>query len=218
MKKITIITGHYGSGKTNLSVNMALSLAKTGERVTVADLDIVNPYFRTADFAELFKEYGIALAAPVYANTSLDIPALDFDLERIAFEPGYLIVDVGGDDAGAAALGRYSSALNTYSPDELDMWYVVNRYRYAEENPDEEASLLRSVESASRMRCTGIVNNSNLGADTTEKLIENSVPYAEQVAALTRLPVLYNVCRADISADIVNRLNVDVYVKPPFDL
>ena len=105
MKKITIITGHYGSGETNLAVNLALQLADAGEKVTIVDFDIVNPYFRTADFAKLFEERGVTLAASMYANTSLDIPAISFDMERMAYEPGYLIVDVGGDDAGAGARG-----------------------------------------------------------------------------------------------------------------
>ena len=125
MKKITIITGHYGSGKTNLAVNLALQLADAGEKVTIVDFDIVNPYFRTADFAKLFEERGVTLAASMYANTSLDIPAISFDMERMAYEPGYLIVDVGGDDAGAIGLGRYAEGFSAYAPDQLDLWYVV---------------------------------------------------------------------------------------------
>ena len=83
-KKINIITGHYGSGKTNVSVNMALDLAAKGEKVTVVDLDIVNPYFRTADFKELFGKHDISLTVPTYANSNLDIPALGFDMNGIA--------------------------------------------------------------------------------------------------------------------------------------
>ena len=127
MKKITIITGHYGSGKTNLAVNLALQLADAGEKVTIVDFDIVNPYFRTADFAKLFEERGVTLAASMYANTSLDIPAISFDMERMAYEPGYLIVDVGGDDAGAIGLGRYAEGFSAYAPDQLDLWYVRDR-------------------------------------------------------------------------------------------
>ena len=106
-RKINIITGHYGSGKTNVSVNMALDLAEKGEKVTVVDLDIVNPYFRTADFKELFGEHNISLTVPTYANSNLDIPALGFDMNGIADREGYIIIDVGGDDEGAKALGRY---------------------------------------------------------------------------------------------------------------
>ena len=214
MKKITVITGHYGSGKTNLAVNLALECSKTGDPVTVVDLDIVNPYFRTADFAELFKAHGITLAATAYANTSLDIPAVTFDLERMAYEPGYLIVDVGGDDAGAAALGRYSAALNEYVLDRLDMLYVINRYRYTVDNAAEEAALLRNIEAASRMNCTGIINNSNLGIETTAEIFLNSIQYVQKISELTRLPIVFNVCRSDIEIDVPNRLSAKIYVKP----
>ena len=101
MKKITIITGHYGSGKTNLAVNLAVMSAAEGNKVTVVDLDIVNPYFRTADFKKLFEDNGITLIAPDYANSNLDIPSLQFDLEQIASSDSKLIIDVGGDDSGA---------------------------------------------------------------------------------------------------------------------
>lgn len=214
MKKITIITGHYGSGKTNLAVNLALRLADAGEKVTVVDFDIVNPYFRTADFAELFESHGVTLAASMYANTSLDIPAISFDMERMAYEPGYLIVDVGGDDAGAIGLGRYAQAFTAYAPEQLDMWYVVNRYRYLTEQPDETLSLMREIEAVSRMRHTGIVNNSNLGRETTGETILHALPYAQEIARQAGLPLVYNACRADLTADIPNSLPVQVYVKP----
>ena len=103
----------------------------------------------------------------MYANTSLDIPAISFDMERMAYERGYLIVDVGGDDAGAIGLGRYAEGFSAYAPDQLDLWYVVNRYRYLTEEPGETLKLMYEIEAVSRMRHTGIVNNSNLGKETT---------------------------------------------------
>lgn len=213
MKKITVITGHYGSGKTNLAVNLALGLADKGEKVTVVDLDIVNPYFRTSDHDELLREHGAAFVSTAYANTSLDIPAIAFDIERIAYEDGYLIIDAGGDDAGAAVLGRYSRALNAFAPDRLDMLYVINRYRYPDCNAETEAELLRSIETASRMRCTGIVNNSNLGAETGTRHIVNALPYARRVCELTGLPLIFNTCCSGIAADIPKKLIVERFVK-----
>ena len=126
--KLTVITGHYGSGKTNLSVNLALDIAGAGEKCTVIDLDIVNPYFRTADFGKMFEDRGIALYAPVYANTNLDIPSLNIPLESILAEGGNVIIDVGGDDEGAKALGRFAPVISAF--DDRDMLYVINRYRY----------------------------------------------------------------------------------------
>lgn len=218
MKKITIITGHYGSGKTNLAVNLALRLGDAGEKVTVVDFDIVNPYFRTADFAELFESHGVTLAASMYANTSLDIPAISFDMERMAYEPGYLIVDVGGDDAGAIGLGRYAQGFASYAPEQLDMWYVVNRYRYLTEEPEETLTLMREIEAVSRMRHTGIVNNSNLGKETTAQTILHALPYAEKIAKQADLPLVYTAYCSNLTVDVPNPLPVQVYVKPVWEI
>ena len=217
MKKITIITGHYGSGKTNLAVNLALRLADAGEKVTIVDFDIVNPYFRTADFAELFQKHGVTLAASMYANTSLDIPAISFDMERMAYEPGYLIVDVGGDDAGAIGLGRYAEGFSAYVPEQLDMWYVINRYRYLTERPEETLELMYEIEAVSRMRHTGIVNNSNLGRETTADTIRQALPYAEETAAQAKLPLVYTTYGNDLELSLPNGLPVDVFVKPVWE-
>lgn len=217
MKKITIITGHYGSGKTNLAVNLALRLADAGEKVTIVDFDIVNPYFRTADFAELFQKHGVTLAASMYANTSLDIPAISFDMERMAYEPGYLIVDVGGDDAGAIGLGRYAEGFSAYVPEQLDLWYVINRYRYLTERPEETLELMYEIEAVSRMRHTGIVNNSNLGRETTADTIRQALPYAEETAAQAKLPLVYTTYRNDLELSLPNGLPVDVFVKPVWE-
>ncbi len=213
MKKITVITGHYGTGKTNFAVNMALDIASKGEKVTIVDFDIVNPYFRTADFKELFAEKGVTLEASMYANTSLDIPAISFDLERMAYEDGHLIIDVGGDDAGAIGLGRYAEALNEYK-DDLDMYYVINCYRYLTEAPEETLSLMYEIEQVSRMKHTGIVNNSNLGRETTAETIEKSMEYAEKVAKAAGLPLIGTAYRRDIDVDVKDRIPVDVFVKP----
>lgn len=217
MKKITIITGHYGSGKTNLAVNLALRLADAGEKVTIVDFDIVNPYFRTADFAELFQKHGVTLAASMYANTSLDIPAISFDMERMAYEPGYLIVDVGGDDAGAIGLGRYAEGFSAYVPEQLDMWYVINRYRYLTERPEETLELMYEIEAVSRMRHTGIVNNSNLGRETTADTIRQALSYAGETAAQAKLPLVYTTYRNDLELSLPNGLPVDVFVKPVWE-
>ena len=217
MKKIVIVTGHYGSGKTNFSANLAIKLASEGKKVTVADLDLVNPYFRSADFAELFKQHDIELAAPMYANTNLDIPAISFDLERIAEAEGYLIVDVGGDDAGATALGRYADRFNTYL-DKIEMVYVVNMYRYLTERPEDAIEFMKDIQYTSHMKHTVLVNNSNLGDETTPKVIEDSVGYAEKISEMTGLPLMYTVvsCKGDVN--VPNPLKADVYVRKLWEI
>lgn len=215
VKKINIITGHYGSGKTNFSVNLALALADKGEKVSIVDLDIVNPYFRTADFSELFEDRGITLAASVYANSNLDIPAISFDVERLANEEGYLIIDVGGDDDGAMALGRYSEILN--SRDDVQMLYVINAYRYLVKEPEDTVALLKSIEAASRMKCTGLVNNSNLGDETNAVCVKNSLSFAKKVSELSGLPMLYTCVPNGETVGEREEFPVKRYVKAPWE-
>lgn len=217
MKKITIVTGHYGSGKTNFTANLAVKMAAEGKKVTVADLDIVNPYFRSADFSGLFKENNVTLAAPMYANTNLDIPAISFDLERIAEEEGYLIIDVGGDDAGAAALGRYVKGFEPMM-DDIEMLYVINMYRYLTGTPEEAIQFMQEIQYAARMKHTAIVNNSNLAEETTAARIEASLPYAEKVSELSGLPVMYTVLTNGIKADVPNPFEAEVYVKKLWEM
>lgn len=190
LKKIIILTGHSGSGKTNLAVNLAEQFSHDGEKVTAVDLDLVNPYFRTADFSQLFQESHVELVTPLYANTNLDIPAICFDLERIASGQERLIVDVGGDEDGAAALGRYALAFQEFQQ-QIDFLYVANRFRYPSgEDPAEEAlQMLEEIQNSSRMRATALVNNSNLGGRTTAEDILCCQTFGEELSRRSGLPL-----------------------------
>lgn len=212
MKKINIVTGHYGSGKTNFSANLALKLAEDGRKVTVVDLDIVNPYFRSADFGELFSQKNIELVAPMYANSNLDIPAISFDLERIASGDGSLVIDVGGDDAGAIALGRYAKAFETFA-DDIDMFYVVNCRRFLTRTAEEALELMYEIEAAAQMKHTAIVNNTNLLYETTAEILEESAEFAEKISESSGLPVAYSCVPLGVEADIPNPFPVEIYVK-----
>lgn len=209
-RKINIITGHYGSGKTNVSVNMALDLAEKGEKVTVVDLDIVNPYFRTADFKELFGEHNISLTVPTYANSNLDIPALGFDMNGIADREGYIIIDVGGDDEGAKALGRYRKVFEKY---DTQMLYVINRCRYLTKEPAEALQLMYEIENASGMKCDGIINNTNLGRETDRDIVLGSVAYADEVCREAGLPLVAVTAEAGYLDGIDKAYPVNIYVK-----
>lgn len=218
-KKISVMIGHYGSGKTNLSVNLALTASERGNPVTLVDLDIVNPYFRAADFEELMKSHGVTLVKPLYANTNLDIPAINFDLGRLLEGEGNVILDVGGDDAGAMALGRTSDGLQTCS--DIAVYCVVNCYRYLEAEPEEDCALLRDMEHASRMRATALINNSNLGSETTAADIEQSAAYCERLSALTGLPVAFTAVKRELVDQVHMKgtvFPVDIHVKPIWDL
>ena len=216
LPKITIITGHYGCGKTNVSVNLALMQAKRTSSVAVVDLDIVNPYFRTADFGELFADKGIRLVTPMYANSNLDIPALSFDMAGIINEYGSVIIDVGGDPEGAAALGRYSDVLG--KREDLALYYVVNKYRYLTSTPEEAVELLREIETAGTVPCSGIINNSNLGKLTDSRIVADSADYAEAVAKAAEVPVVFTCSEEKNLGGIDNGLPVEIFVKPAWEI
>ncbi|MGN1339047.1 MAG: cobalamin biosynthesis protein CobQ [Oscillospiraceae bacterium] len=206
---IIAVTGHYGSGKTNLAVNLAVDFAKAGEKVTIIDLDIVNPYFRSADFPELFSRLGIKLVAPKYANTNLDIPSLGFDMAAVANGCDRLIIDVGGDETGAVALGQYSAVLNNLG---CSLYYVVNRYRYLTRTPEEAAELLRDIEQVSRIKARGIINCSNLGTETTAADVTATAGYALDCGKAAGLPVVMTA--AERSLGVEGAYPVDVYIRP----
>lgn len=219
MKKITVVTGHYGSGKTNLSVNLAVTAGNNASKnAAIVDLDIVNPYFRAADFRDMFELSGITFIAPDFANTNLDIPSLQFDLSRLAENYDNLIVDVGGDDAGAFALGRFSGELN--ANDDVEMLYVINQRRFLTQTAEEAAELMYEIESASRMKHTAIVNNTNLGSETTAEIIEQSEEFAREVSQKTGLPIKFTTCPKEFcdKLNMENIFPITIYVKPIWDI
>ena len=189
--KITIVCGHYGSGKTNVAVNLALQYKSTHPEtdVALADVDIVNPYFRAADAREDLTAAGVRPIIPAFANSNVDIPSLPPELYSLFREDTNTVsfIDVGGDD-GAVALGMYAEQIQAVG---YDMLYVVSCYRPLTEKPEEAADLMRIIESASHLRCTGIVNNSSIGAETTEEEIRASLPYAHTCAEACGIPLCF---------------------------
>ena len=187
-KKANIILGHYGCGKTNFTANAALSVSD--ENTAVIDLDMVNPYFRSADFGELFSKQNIDLFSPNFANTNLDIPSFNFDPLAVIENHTHTFIDVGGDGSGAFALGRFSNSLLKLG-DDLSVYFVLNMYRDTKDDIDETIQLLKETEIASRIKCTALVNNSNLGVQTNFDTILNSIGFAQKVSEKTNLPVAF---------------------------
>lgn len=189
MKRITVFSGHYGSGKTNVALSVALGLARSGQSVTVADLDIVNPYFRTKDSARELEKAGIELICSDYANTNVDIPALPQSMYAITDDRSRkVVVDLGGDDRGALALGRLAPAI--LEENDFDLFAVINMFRPLTKTAEETVGVMKEIEAASGLRFTGLVNNSNLGEETTPETVLSSLPYAEETARLTGLPIV----------------------------
>lgn len=187
-KKITIVCGHYGSGKTNLAVNLALALAKSGEKTVLVDLDIVNPYFRAADNRRELEENGVRCILPQFANTNVDVPALPPQIHSTFIGDEKVIFDVGGDKDGAMALGVYRNAIAKCG---YEMIAVCNMYRPLTPTPEETIENLAEIESQCRLAFTALVNNSNLGEETTAGDVEASFAYADSLAEKTKLPLLF---------------------------
>lgn len=187
--KHTVITGHYGSGKTNIAVNLALEEAKkTDKKVFLIDADIVNPYFRSADNEDILTEAGIELIAPMSANTNLDIPAMPATVMKVFNTDCKVFWDVGGDDAGAVVLGRYAEDIIKQG---YEMLYIVNFYRPMTSNEDEMISLLYDIEAASHLKATALVNNSNLGDETVKNTILETEEKMKRLSELTALPIKF---------------------------
>lgn len=187
-KRISLFCGHYGSGKTNIAVNCALYLKKSHPKVVIADLDIVNPYFRTKDSQALFQRQGIDLVSSEYANTNLDIPALPKELYAVlAQKDAPVVMDVGGDDRGAVALGRYTPMIRDEG--NYDLFFVANFYRPLTRTAEDMIQIMHEIEAASGLPFTAIVNNSNLAGDTQTETVLDTLALTDELARLSGLPV-----------------------------
>ena len=204
-KRLTLFAGHYGSGKTNIAVNYAIALAKEGKKVCIGDLDIVNPYFRTADSAKELERAGVELISPQFANSNVDLPALPAENYRLVQDKKtYGIMDIGGDDRGAYALGRYVPAIK----DENDyrMVFVANASRPLTRTPEDALEVMREIETACGLKFTCIVNNTNLASETTAETVLSSVAYIEKLCELSGLPLWLHTAKADVAQALEGKL------------
>lgn len=216
-KRFNLICGHYGCGKTNLSLNLALEAAKSGQKVTLVDMDLVNPYFRSSDYATQLQQENIRIIAPVYANSNVDVPSLPADVYGIFDSDELVIMDVGGDDVGATVLGRFSAQINAL---DYDLFYVINKYRNLTAEPEEAVAVLQEIERVSRLKASGLISNAHLKAETTPKTILSSLDYAEKVSELTGLECKAVTVPKRIAAEFekeaeANNVKVPVY---PIDI
>lgn len=187
IRPCAVVVGHYGSGKTNFAVNLALAMKREhpDKPVRIADLDTVNPYFRTADAADLLASRGVEALLPEFANTNVDIPMIPSALRSAVSAPGFTVVDVGGDD-GAVALGMFRSELRAAG---AAVFFVVNRFRPLISTPEGARDCMEEIAAAAGIRPTALVNNSNLGGETTAEDVLSSVEYARECARLCSLPL-----------------------------
>ena len=187
-RRIQVLVGHYGSGKTEAAVNLALLLRERVEKVLLIDLDIVNPFFRTAELSPMLEDRGVEVVYPAYARSGVDIPVLPAEVTRAFYQPEYRCVfDVGGDEDGAAALGRYFAQFEKCP---ADVYLVVNPYRPLSQTPEEILAHLRGIELRARIPVTGILSNPNLAGETTTREILAARAIVEEAASLAGVPIV----------------------------
>lgn len=205
-KRITLFAGHYGSGKTNIAVNYALHLKESYDKISIADLDIVNPYFRTKDSEGYLESRGIHLISSEYANSNVDVPALPAEAYAIIDdETVHAVIDVGGDDRGALALGRYSPSI--LKQNDYEMLLVINKFRPLTPDCASTVAVMREIETAAGMKFTGIINNSNLGDETTAEDIIGSVAYAQAISEASGLPIKMTTVKEDLYESVKDKVS-----------
>ena len=240
LKPVTVVCGHYGVGKTNLSLNLAIDAAQAGSQVTLIDLDVVNPYFRSSEYAELLEAHAVRLISPVFAQagSNLDVPSLTgailpaveaaqetmHESKQTSFPSKLVIIDAGGDDAGSTALGRFAHAIKQ-AP--YAMLYVVNHYRNLTQNAAEAVALLPEIEEKAHLRATALINNSHLKGETKAHHIEAAWDFGFEVAEKTHLPMAAitapaGICLLETSCVFPARVTqhtypVQIYVRTPWE-
>jgi hypothetical protein len=187
--RIVILTGHFGSGKTEIAINLALSQRKAHPIVAINDLDIVNPYYRSRDVASLFQAHDVELIAPHSRLASSDLPIVSGEMYRVLHDQRYrLIVDAGGDKEGATALGQYYHEWKNMKP---EVWFVLNGNRPYVSTLEGALYTVDQIEKVSRLKVTGVINNSNVGQETTMDDIVKGLELGEQLAEKLKIPLLF---------------------------
>ena len=199
--------GHYGSGKTTVAVNYAVALKKIREKVTIYDLDIVNPYYRTVDALSTLKEAGVELVVSPFAESNVDIPAMSASSYKMVDDlDSFAVVDIGGDDRGALALGRFSKKIK--EENNYDALLIVNKYRPETRTIEGVKEIIKEIEFASKIKFTGIVNNSNLGKETTEKEIYEGLEFCNKLSNEIGLEVKFTAVEKELLDKVKNIKNV----------
>lgn len=211
-KRLTILCGHYGSGKTNIAVNMALDLRDQRDNVAIADLDIVNPYFRSKDSEDEFREKNIRLICSDFASSNVDLPSMPADLYAITDDRDMsVIMDIGGDDRGAYALGRLRDAI--LAENDYEMLMVINKFRPLTPDAPSTIEVMREIEWACGIPFTGVINNSNLAGETEAEDVLGSMEYAEEVCELSGLPLVLTTVEERLYDELKDKISPLFWLK-----
>lgn len=220
MKRIQIITGHYGSGKTEYAVNLALHLAQERENVTLADLDIVNPYFRSYEQAKRLEDAGIRVIVTSCGGIA-DIPAINPEVMSVFQQEKWTgVLDIGGDPIGARVLARFAPQLKT---SEFDLLFVLNANRPETKDVESALQYMQGIEAECRQKVTGIVNNTHLCGETTAEEILKGARLAQELSERTSLPVIHHAVQRKFVEQVQDKLSepvlpMNIYMKKPWEI
>jgi len=219
--KVTILSGHFGSGKTEIAINLALSERMKYEKVAINDLDIINPYFRSRDVSNLFRQHEIDLISPQQYLAAADLPIVSGEIYRVLHDERYhLIIDAGGDKDGATALGQYYHEWKEIHPELL---FVLNRNRPYVSTLEGALYTVEQIEKASRLKVTGIINNANIGRETSMDDIEKGLELSGRVSEILKIPLMYSTIstslrnQAEHFAEKNNVVFIERYMKLPWE-
>lgn len=209
-KRVTILCGHYGSGKSEISVNAAVSVKEAHDDVLLADMDIVNPFFRSVDAKTALEAIGIKVAAPLFANTNVDVPALVPEISvALRSKNRQVILDVGGDEDGARVLGRYHMEI---PQDDYDMFFVLNRARPLTRNLKETIAYIREIEAASRRKVTKLINNTHFLGETTLEDILYGLELARDISRETGIPLAATSVMEGLESQLEGKLDHPLFI------
>ena len=220
MKRIQIITGHYGSGKTEYAVNLAMYLAQTTENVALADMDIVNPYFRSYEQAKRMEDAGIRVIVTSCGGVA-DIPAINPEVMSIFQQEKWTgVLDIGGDPIGARVLARFAHQLK---PEDFDLLFVLNANRPETKDVESALQYMQGIEAECRQKVTGIVNNTHLCGETTAEEILKGAELAHALSERTSLPVIHHAVQRKFVEQVQDKLPepilpMNIYMKKPWEI
>ncbi|WP_272878540.1 nucleotide-binding protein [Clostridium sp. Cult3] len=208
-KRLRFIIGHYGSGKTEFSINYAVKLAEIGKKVALADLDVVNLYFRSREKRELLEKLGVKVIASSIDASAVDIPAISAEIVTPMQDTSYEgVIDVGGDPAGARTLGRYNEY---FVEGKYDMFFVLNANRPETQTVDKAIEYLRKIEDTARAKVTGIVNNTHMLKSTTVEDVLKGQSLAKKVSERTNIPIKYISVIEDVAKELPDDLEGEIF-------